>query len=123
MNLQETIRKVLLEETHVKIKRYIKEYFDEVFDKLNLIPKDEQLLMDWVDEDGKKMFQRNWWGVFWINNCEIYRDLKNFTLLFSMNQEEFETNLLEYLNTKYEKEFKDRPLEDIEDEYSCLEDD
>lgn len=123
MNLQENIKKVLVEETHVKIKSYIKEYFDEVFDKLNLIPIDEELLMDWVNADGKKMFQRNWWGKLWVENCEIYRDLKNFTLLFSMNQEEFETNLLEYLNTKYEKEFKDRPLKEIGDEYSCLEDD
>lgn len=123
MNLQENIKKVLHEETHAKIKSYIKESFNERFDRLNLIPKYEQLSMVWVDENGEKMFSRNWWGVFWIYNCEIYKDLKNVTLLFSMNQEEFETNLLEYLNTKYKKEFEDRPLKQIGDEYFCLEDD
>lgn len=123
MNLQENIKKVLKEETNIIAKRLIKKIFDNVFNKLNLIPIDEELLMDWVNVDGKKMFQRNWWGKFWVDDCEVYKNLYSKTLFLSLDIDEFETNLLEYLNTKYEKEFKDRPLKEIGDEHFCFEDD
>lgn len=122
MSLKYTIRKILKEEENSKIKLLIYNNFDKVFNNLDLVPIDDNLLMDWIDKKGKKLFQRNWWGKFWINNCEVYRDLRRFTKLFSMSVEEFEIHLIEYLNEKYKGEFENRPLQEVGDEYGCLED-
>jgi hypothetical protein len=73
---------------------------------------------NWVDSNGDKVFERNHWGMFWIYDCDEYEKLK-FVLrkVLSFSYEQFEKELLKYLNNRYSKEFgEERPLIEIGNE-------
>ena len=92
--------------------------FDKVFDELNLINTENHLHQyNWIDNNGKKVFQRNHWGMFWIYGCDKYYDLKIFPKMTGLSFIHFQKILIDYLNNKYKTQFGDeKPLKQIGNE-------
>jgi len=121
MNLQEQISKMksmmgVINED--KKTDFIYKNFDKVFDKLKLIKTmDDVYQYNWLDKNGDKVFERNHWGMLWIYNCDEYDYLKTIPKMLDYSDEQFEKELLYYLNNRYSKEFGDkRPLRLISSE-------
>ena len=97
--------------------------FDKVFDGLELIKTEKDIHQyNWVDSNGNKIFERNHWGMFWIYGCDEYEYLNLVPRkMLGFSYEQFEEELLNYLNNRYSKEFgEERPLRNIGNE-NCLE--
>jgi hypothetical protein len=97
---------------------FIYNFFDNIFDELKLIKTMDDLYQyDWVDKNGDKVFERNHWGMLWIYNCDLYRNLKMMLRLLLNSNNEFLKELLNYLNNKYFKEFGEKkPLKDVDED-------
>jgi len=148
MNLQETIRRILKETREEKIKTYLFQRFDKIFDELELKVEygdndyvygrwyykneednenrdyDDDLDDDELDDDNESnndVFHRNHWGAIWVIKCEPYRTLHNYSKSVGLNLEEFEKLLVEYFNEKYLDQFRQRPFKTVSDENYCLE--
>jgi hypothetical protein len=133
MNLQEQILKIqsmmgVINES--KIDNFFYDHFDKVFDKLTLNIDSEDLGHKWLDMDGnfnirhrsdRIIFSRNHWGVFWIDNCEAFKQLKFPQRMLGVTHEVFEEKLLEYLNKKYGYYKIHAPLKEIGNELHCEE--
>jgi hypothetical protein len=125
MNLQETIRKVLRETKEEKIRSFLFTRFDRVFNELTLEVEygdDNYLYAKWFNEE-EEVFHRNNWGVLWVSDCTTYRKLKSYSSSLLLNMNEFEKLLIEYLNGKYNDQFKGKLIRQIGDEHFCLEED
>ena len=99
--------------------------YDDIFDKLKLeIYTDElgTIYGKWFDKNEKLIFSRNHFGTLWVDNCDSYTTLWIYSKSVSLNKEEFELSLIDYLNQKYQKQSKNRPIKSIGDENHCLED-
>ena len=92
--------------------------FDKIFKKLELVRKyDDIFQYDWVTENGKKIFERNHWGTFWIYGCDEYSTLSLLPKIMELSFEEFEEKLIKYLNNRYKKQFGDeKPLKMVGNE-------
>ena len=126
MNLQEQIYRIsemmgVLNED--RLSSFIHKYFDKVFDDLVLISKyeDHPQQMDWINKDGKKIFERNTWGRFWIYGCDEYNELKRIPETIQLSYHKFQELLIDYLNNRYSNEFGEKPLKDMGNE-RCEED-
>jgi hypothetical protein len=125
MNLKQSIRRILKETREDKIKSFLFQRFDKVFDELNLkvyYEENNYVYGRWFDKDGKDIFHRNDWGVIWIINCEPYKELYTYSKLVGLNEEEFEEILVEYFNNKYLDQFLQKLFKTVSDENNCLED-
>jgi hypothetical protein len=128
MNLQETIRRVLRETKEEKIRSFLFTRFDRIFNELNLvILYDKQFVNTmygkWFNEEEEEVFHRNNWGVLWVSDCTTYRKLRSYSSSLLLNMNEFEKLLIEYLNGKYNDQFKGKLIRQIGDEHFCLEED
>lgn len=68
MNLKESIKKILKETREDKIKSYIYQRFDKVFDELNLkvdYEENDYVYGKWSNQNKQEVFHRNDWGSFW----------------------------------------------------------
>jgi hypothetical protein len=126
MNLQEQINRIqsmmgVINEN--KLTDFFHKRFDKIFDELELIKTENDLYQyNWVNNDGKKVFERNNWGMFWIYGCDEYYYLKIAPKTAGLSFFEFQEILINYLNNKYATEFGDKkPLKEtgseICDEY------
>ena len=106
-----------------KLTDFFHKRFDKIFDELELIKTENDLYQyNWVNNDGKKVFERNNWGMFWIYGCDEYYYLKIAPKTAGLSFFEFQEILINYLNNKYATEFGDKkPLKEtgseICDEY------
>ena len=128
MNLQETIRRVLRETKEEKIRSFLFTRFDRIFNELNLvILYDKQFVNTmygkWFNEEEEEVFHRNNWGILWVSDCTTYRKLRSYSSSLLLNMNEFEKLLIEYLNGKYNDQFKGKLIRQIGDEHFCLEED
>jgi hypothetical protein len=127
MKLQETIRRILMEETKEhKVKSFMYSKFDKVFDGLNLDVEygDKNYVYGkWYNQEDKVVFHRNDWGVLWVSECGPYRKLRAYSKSISLNLDEFNNLLIEYLNDKYSEKFKGKSFKNVGDEYHCLKND
>ena len=124
-NLKESIIRILKETQEDKIKRFLFQRFDKVFDELNLkvdYEGNNYVYGKWFDKDGKDIFHRNDWGVIWIINCEPYKELYIYSKSVGLNGEEFEKILVEYFNDKYLDQFLQKLFKTVSNENNCLED-
>ena len=124
-NLQESIRRILKETREDKLKSFLFQRFDKVFDELNLkvdYEEDNYVYGIWYDKDEQKIFHRNSWGVLWITNCEPYKELYSYSKLVGIKGKEFKKIFVEYLNNKYLDQFLQKPFKTVGDESHCLED-
>lgn len=99
--------------------KHILFFFDKIFDNLE-IEKTEpnHIQFNWYDsKTGKKLFERNHWGRFWVYDCKTYRSLqRNITGILNFNNNEFHHLLLEYLNNRYKENFEGKNLKDVASE-------
>ena len=97
--------------------------FDKVFNKLTTT-SDEGYIKWFRDNDEDSVFGKNWWGNFWVHDCDEYEKLSQFILHFSLTEDEFYKILINYLNNKYQTEFGDRPIKAIKaiNPDDCIED-
>jgi hypothetical protein len=99
--------------------------YDDIFKKLKLeIYTDESgtIYGKWFDKNEKLIFSRNHFGTLWVDDCDSYTTLWIYSKALSLNKEEFELSLIDYLNLKYQNQSKNRPIKSIGDENHCLED-
>ena len=128
-NLKESIRRLLREDNNElggRITVWLSTQYDKVFDNLDLYVEVDQeniIYGKWYDKEKDVIFSRNHFGVFWIHDCESYRLLRSYSKLFSINTDEFDQSLVMYLNNRYIDEFFGKPIQDIGDEFNCLDDD
>ena len=105
MNLQEQISRIqemmgVISESRKR--DFIFKRFDNVFDKLTLVKTEEDIHQyNWIDENGKKVFERNDWGTFWIYGCEEYDYLITVPKIMEMIEDEFNVLLCMYVNLRY----------------------
>jgi hypothetical protein len=101
-----------------RLSSFIHKYFDNVFDDLALISKykDHPQQINWINKDGKKIFERNTWGKFWIYGCDEYNELKRIPETIQLSYNEFQELLIGYLNNRYSNEFGETPLYHIGNE-------
>jgi hypothetical protein len=69
-----------------------------------------------LSKNGKKIFERNHWGMLWIYGCNEFLNIYYLKDIFSLSEDEFKTQLLDYLNEKYGDEFGKKPLKSISSE-------
>ena len=112
MNLQEQISRIqemmgVISEG--KTRDFIFERFDNVFDKLKLIKTEEDIHQyNWINENGKKVFERNHWGTFWIYGCKEYDYMTTAPKAMEMTEDEFNVLLCMYVNKRYKEEFGEK---------------
>jgi hypothetical protein len=122
MNLQEQLNRiqsmmgVIKESKRLKI---LKNELDDIFNNLTierLKPNELELIAyQWLDKDGNKVFEKNHWGRFFINNPNFIEPLKSLAKNFlSLTEKEYEKELINYLNTKYKEKFENKPIRDID---------
>ena len=101
-----------------RLSSFIHKYFDKVFDDLVLTYEyeDHPQQIDWINKDGKKIFERNTWGRFWIYGCDEYNELKHIPETIQLSYHKFQELLIDYLNNRYSNEFGEKPLKDIGNE-------
>lgn len=101
-----------------KLTNFFHKRFDKIFDGLELIKTENNLHQyNWVNNDGKKVFERNNWGRFWIYGCDEYYHLKIAPKSAGLSFIEFQEILINYLNNKYSTQFGDeKPLKEIGNE-------
>lgn len=125
------INESVLKEETTDIKDFLYTEFDTVFDNLRLnIEYDKRftgtIYGKWKDENGKTIFSRNNWGMFWIHECKPFKELRFFSKVASLTIPEFEVVLMKYLNKKYKKDFSSeitkefKPMKGFNDENGCL---
>ena len=120
MNLQEQINRIqsmiFINESNAI--SFLNNSYDKVFDKLtpDFTYDVNTKQMEWYNEKGKKVFERNHWGMFWIYNCDLYSELSTVPKLMTFSFKDFEKSLIDYLNKRYETLFSDRPLKEIGNE-------
>lgn len=116
--MRDLIKKMLKEEISTEL---IYSEFDNIFDNLELDVKndDGSLYVNWIDKKYEKVFSRNYYGIFWVGDCELYKELRFYSKMLSQSKKEFEDTLVYYLNQKYIERFNYRPIKAIED-YTCL---
>lgn len=100
-----------------KMSKFIYEEFDNFFDNLNLVKTEPDLYQfNWLNNDNKKVFERNNWGMLWIYDCDEFSNLHYLSNMFSLSNEEFKKELVTYINDRYKSEFGNKPLQDISSE-------
>jgi hypothetical protein len=116
--MRDLIKKILKEEISTEV---IYSEFDNIFDNLELEVKNDDgtLYVNWIDDKDEVVFERNHWGMFWVQDCKLYNELRFYSKMLSQSKKEFEDTLVYYLNQKYIERFYYRPIKKIEN-YTCL---
>jgi hypothetical protein len=131
MKLQEQLNRIqemmgtLNESKRLKI---LENELDEIFNNLTierLYPNEPKLIAyQWFDDDGNIVFEKNHWGMFFIQEFDFIKPIKSLVKNFlSLTNEEYEKTLIDYLNTRYKEEFENRPILEIDKSFKFFDDD
>lgn len=130
MNLQEQLNRIqemmgtLNESKRIKI---LKNELDDIFNNLTierLYPNEPELIAyQWLDDDGNKAFEKNHWGMFFIEEFSFIKPIKSLVKNLSLTNEEYEKTLIDYLNTRYKEEFDKKPIREIDKSITFFDDD
>lgn len=133
MNLNENIQriKILMEvEEDEKLQKVIKisnNFFDKIFDNLDIEKNEDGEYVMWYDkrldnrDDSNMSVHKNYWGMFWFSDCNIYDDIVRLAKMVSISEEQIMNLFKDYLNKKYTSVFLDRPIQVINNE-DCYDD-
>ena len=119
MNLKENISRIKtimeIEEDTNSVSNILHSVFDE---KLKSITATKDI-NDYVvfKLNGKKVFDKNYWGMLWVIDCDIFSNLLSYSRLLSIPVYETKKNLIDYLNKKYSDVLGERIIRDIGDDY------
>ena len=120
MNLQEQIYRIqeMMFINEGELQPIANRLYKEIFNNLTLRQTYEEFpqQMNWYNEKGKIVFERNTWGVFWIYDCYLWDELKTFGKYMAFDNNEFEESLINFLNKKHSSEFGKKPLKEIGNE-------
>ena len=51
--------------------------------------------------NGKIVFDKNNWGMLWIRDCGLFKDIMSYSRLLSVPEIDVEFYFMDYLNNKY----------------------
>ena len=119
MNLKENISRIKtimeIEEDTNSVSNILHSVFDE---KLKSITATKDI-NDYVvfKLNGKKVFDKNYWGMLWVIDCDIFSNLLSYSRLLAIPEYETKKHLIDYLNKKYSDVIGERIIRDIGDDY------
>ena len=128
MNLQENINRIktIMEiDESQKMTSILFPLFDEVFNRFDVIKNEDSGYVTWYDKnltdknDDNVSAHKNWWGSFYIEDCDIYTLINGYTKYLPLTKEEFNDQLKNYLNNKYKSVFLEQPITRIHNNLSC----
>jgi hypothetical protein len=61
--------------------------------------------------------------MFFIQKFDFIKPIKSLVKNLSLTNEEYEKTLIDYLNTRYEKEFDTQPILEIDKSFKFFDDD
>ena len=99
MNIQEQLSRIqemmgVIKES--KKLEFLKDELDKLFNKLTIERIYPDLLAyKWLDKDGNQVFEKNHWGMLFINNSNFIKRLKSFTKnLLTLTEKEYKNELI-----------------------------
>lgn len=101
-----------------KKERVFEKIFNDLFNNLTMIKGSDDRLVEyqWVNEEGEIVYERNDFGIFWVNDCDYYKLIKNYSNLLGIKMHEMEEIIVNYLNKLYVNEFRGEPLKKLNTE-------
>jgi len=119
MDLQENISRIKtimeIEEDTNRISNILHSVFDDKLSSVTATNDGEGYVL--FKLNGKKVFDKNYWGVLWVIDCDIFSNLLSYSRLLAIPEEETKNQLINYLNKKYSDVLVERPIIKIGDEY------
>ena len=105
-----------IEEDTNRVLNILHSFFD---DKLSSVTTTTEDGGDYIffNLNDKLIFGKNYWGMLWIEDCDIYSNLLSYSRLLSIPKEEMKFKLIDYLNKKYSDVIGERPIRKIDEEY------
>jgi hypothetical protein len=126
MNLQENIQRIktIMEiDESQKITSILFPLFDKVFNRFDVTKSEDSGYVTWYDKnltdknDDNISLHKNWWGRFYIEDCDTYNELMDYKTFLSLKEDNFNDILKKYLNNRYKEIFLDRPIQNIHYNY------
>ena len=126
MNLQENINRIktIMEiDESQKMTSILYPLFDKVFNRFDVTKNEDSGYITWYDKnltdknDDNISLHKNWWGRFYIEDCNTYNELMDYKTFLSLKEDNFNDILKKYLNNRYKKIFLDRPIQNIHYNY------
>jgi len=118
MDLQENISRIKtimeIEEDTNRVSNILHSVFDEKLKSVTATDEEGYVFFYINDE---VVFDKNYWGMLWIRDCDIFSNLLSYSRLLSIPEEETKNQLIDYLNKKYSDVVGERPIRKINDEY------
>ena len=119
MDLQENISRIKtimeIEEDTNSVSNILHSVFDEKLKSITATKDSNDYVV--FKLNGKKVFDKNYWGMLWVIDCDIFSNLLSYSRLLSIPVYEIKKNLIDYLNKKYSDVLGERIIRDIGDDY------
>ena len=119
MRLQENISRIKtimeIEEDTNRVSNILHSVFDDKLSSVTATNDGEDYVF--FNLNDKVVFDKNYWGMLWIRDCDIFSDLLSYSRLLSIPEEETKNQLIDYLNKKYSDVVGERPIRKIDEEY------
>jgi hypothetical protein len=119
MNLKENISRIKtimeIEEDTNRVSNILHSVFDEKLKSISAIKDSEDYVVFKLND--KKVFDKNYWGMLWVIDCDIFSNLLSYSRLLSIPVYETKKHLIHYLNKKYSDVLGERIIRDIGDDY------
>jgi len=118
MRLQENISRIKtimeIEEDTNRVSNILHSVFDEKLKSITAT-NEEGYVFFYINDE--VVFDKNYWGMLWIRDCDIFLNLLSYSRLLSIPEEETKNQLIDYLNKKYSDVVGERPIRKIDAEY------
>jgi len=119
MDLQENISRIKtimeIEEDTNRVSNILHSVFDEKLKSITATNDGEGYVFFNINDE--IIFDKNYWGMLWIRDCDIFSNILSYSRLLSIPEEETKNQLIDYLNKKYSDVVGERPIRKINDEY------
>jgi len=119
MDLQENISRIKtimeIEEDTNRVSNILHTVFDEKLNSITATNDGEGYVFFNINDE--VVFDKNYWGMLWIRNCDVFSNLLSYSRLLSIPEEETKNQLIDYLNKKYSDVVGERPIRKINAEY------
>ena len=103
-----------IEEDTNRVSNILHSVFDEKLKSITAT-NEEGYVFFYINDE--VVFDKNYWGMLWIRDCDIFLNLLSYSRLLSIPEEETKNQLIDYLNKKYSDVVGERPIRKIDAEY------
>jgi len=104
-----------IEEDTNRVSNILHTVFDEKLNSITATNDGEGYVFFNINDE--VVFDKNYWGMLWIRNCDVFSNLLSYSRLLSIPEEETKNQLIDYLNKKYSDVVGERPIRKINAEY------